>query len=59
MENYKKNKMKKMLSVILIVLLLFNVFSPCLSFAAYQQDGQDKYNVLRVSNITKSSSSSD
>ena len=56
MENYKKNKMKKMLSVILIVLLLFNVFSPCLSFAAYQQDGQDKYNVLRVSNITKSSS---
>ena len=48
--------MKKMLSVILIVLLLFNVFSPCLSFAAYQQDGQDKYNVLRVSNITKSSS---
>ena len=56
MENNKKNKMKKMLSVILIVLLLFNVFSPCLSFAAYQQDGQDKYNVLRVSNITKSSS---
>ena len=56
MENYKKIKMKKMLSVILIVLLLFNVFSPCLSFAAYQQDGQDKYNVLRVSNITKSSS---
>ena len=56
MENLEKTKITKILSTILIVILLFNVFSPCLSFAAYKQDGQDKYNVLRVSNITKSSS---
>ena len=56
MENLEKTKITKILSTILIVILLFNVFSPCLSFAAYKQDGQDKYNILRVSNITKSSS---
>ncbi len=56
MENLEKTKITKILSTILIVILLFNVFSPCLSFAAYKQDGQDKYNVLRVSDITKSSS---
>jgi len=56
MENLEKTKITKILSTILIVILLINVFSPCLSFAAYKQDGQDKYNVLRVSDITKSSS---
>ena len=56
MEKLEKTKITKILSTILIIILLFNVFSPCLSFAAYNQDGQDKYNVLRVSNITKSSS---
>ena len=56
MENLEKTKITKILSTILIVILLINVFSPYLSFAAYKQDGQDKYNVLRVSDITKSSS---
>ena len=56
MENLEKTKITKILSTILIVILLINVFLPCLSFAAYKQDGQDKYNVLRVSDITKSSS---
>ena len=52
----EKIKITKILSTILVVMLLFNVFLPCFNFAAYKQDGQDKYNVLRVSNITKSSS---
>ena len=52
----EKIKITKILSTILVVMLLFNVFLPCFNFAAYKQDGQDKYNVLRVSNITKSRS---
>ena len=52
----EKIKITKILSTILVVMLLFNVFLPCFNFAAYKQDGQDKYNVLRVSNITKSTS---
>ena len=38
MENLEKTKITKILSTILIVILLINVFSPCLSFAAYKMD---------------------
>ena len=56
MEVIENTKFKKIISVLLIFALILNMFLPYTAKAAYKQDGQDKYNVLRISDITKSSS---
>ena len=57
MKNMYKITIQKVVALLLLITLIFSLFSPYASFGYYQdENGQDKYNLLRVSEITKGSS---
>ena len=56
MEVVENTKLKRIISILLIFTMILNMFWPYAPKAAYEQDGQPKYNVLRISDITQSSS---
>ena len=56
MEETKKIKMRKIISLLTLIVMIFNMVVPNTALAVYTENGQAKYNVLRISDITKKSS---
>ena len=56
MEGFEKIKVRKILALILVIMTIFNLFSPYAILGYWQdENGQDKYSLLNVSKITKAS----
>jgi len=56
MEETKKIKKRKIISLLTLIVMIFNMVVPNTALAVYTENGQAKYNVLRISDITKKSS---